>query len=106
MNIQEAIEYLEGGHFENCSGQIVARHEEKRLDHIVCDLTCACSEVMSKNADEAGEVLVTLLNRAMAVPDLLDALERLVHMAECNTLPGPNTLAQARTALAKARGEG
>lgn len=34
---------------------------------------------------------------------LLDALERLVHMAECNTTPGPNTLAQARAAIAKAR---
>lgn len=33
------------------------------------------------------------------VADLEDALERLIHMAECNTLPGPNTLAQARAAL-------
>ncbi len=40
-----------------------------------------------------------------AAPELLDALERLVHMAECNTMPGPNTLAQARAAIAKARGE-
>jgi len=40
-----------------------------------------------------------------AAPDLLDALERLVHMAECNTVPGPNLMIQARAALAKARGE-
>jgi hypothetical protein len=37
--------------------------------------------------------------------DLRDVLERLIHMAECNTIPGPNTLAQARTAIAKARQE-
>lgn len=37
-----------------------------------------------------------------AAPDLLDALERLIHMAECNTTPGPNTLAQARAAIDKA----
>ena len=36
-----------------------------------------------------------------AAPDLLDALERLVHLAECNTSPGPNTLTQARAAIAK-----
>lgn len=39
-----------------------------------------------------------------AAPELLDALERLVHLAECNTAPGPNTLAQARAAIAKAKG--
>lgn len=39
-----------------------------------------------------------------AAPELLDALERLVHMAECNTTPGPNTMAQARAAIAKAKG--
>ncbi len=33
--------------------------------------------------------------------ELLDALERLVHLAECNTSPGPNTLTQARAAIAK-----
>lgn len=41
-----------------------------------------------------------------AAPDLLDALERFVHMAsECNAVPGPNTLAQARAAIKKARGQ-
>lgn len=35
--------------------------------------------------------------------DLLDALERMAHMAECNTAPGPNTLEQARAAITKAR---
>jgi len=39
-----------------------------------------------------------------AAKDLLDALERLVHTAECGILPGPNTLAQARTAITKAKG--
>ena len=38
-----------------------------------------------------------------AVSDLVDSLERLVHMAECETIPGPNTLQQARAAIAKAR---
>jgi hypothetical protein len=46
-----------------------------------------------------------IARKAAAAPDLLDALERLVHMAECNTAPGPSTLAQARAAIARARGE-
>lgn len=37
------------------------------------------------------------------IAELADALDRF--MTECNTTPGPNTLAQARAALAKARGE-
>lgn len=39
-----------------------------------------------------------------AAPELIDALERLIHMAEEDLLPGPNTLAQAHAAIAKARG--
>lgn len=35
--------------------------------------------------------------------DLIDVLERLIHMAECNTVPGPNTLAQAHAALLAAQ---
>lgn len=40
-----------------------------------------------------------------AAPDLLDALGRLLHMAEEGSMPGPNTLAQARAAIAKAKGD-
>lgn len=39
-----------------------------------------------------------------AAPDLLDSLERFIHMAECNTIPGPNTIAQAKAHITKARG--
>lgn len=31
--------------------------------------------------------------------ELRDALERLIHMAECDMVPGPNTLRQARAAI-------
>jgi hypothetical protein len=37
--------------------------------------------------------------------DLLDALERLVYLADERTWPGPNTLAQARAAIAKAKAD-
>ena len=40
-----------------------------------------------------------------AAPELLDALGRLLHMAEEGSIPGPNTLNQARAAIAKAKGE-
>ena len=51
------------------------------------------------NADEANARLIA------AAPDLLDALERLLHMAEEGSIPGPNTLNQARAAIAKAKCE-
>jgi hypothetical protein len=62
MTPQEALEFLDGARFENYSGQIIAEHANKNKDFIVCELSCTCSEVASKNADEYGEVLVTLLN--------------------------------------------
>jgi hypothetical protein len=64
MTLQEALDFLDGAHFENYSGQIIAEHANKNRDIIVCDLGCTCGEVASKNADEYGEVLVTLLNGA------------------------------------------
>lgn len=45
------------------------------------------------------DILIALLNERN---ELIDALGRLVHLAECNTFPGPNTLAHARAAIAKA----
>jgi len=48
------------------------------------------------NADEAN---------ARLIAELLDALGRLLHMAEEGSIPGPNTLNQARAAIAKAKGE-
>ena len=39
------------------------------------------------------------------IAELTDVVERLVHMAEEGSVPGPNTLAQARAAIAKAKGE-
>lgn len=51
---------------------------------------------------ETFEMYVYLL---AAAPDLLDALERMVHMAESNTVPGRNTLNQARAAIRAARGQ-
>lgn len=62
MTPQEALDYINGARFENYSGQIIAEHANKNKDFIVCELSCTCSEVASKNADEYGEVLVTLLN--------------------------------------------
>lgn len=62
--LKQALDYLEGARFENYSGQIIAEHADKNKDFIVCDFTCECSEVASKNADEYGEVFVTVLNGA------------------------------------------
>ena len=62
MTPQEALDFLGDARFENYSGQIIAEHANKNKDFILCELSCTCSEVASKNADEYGEVLVTLLN--------------------------------------------
>jgi len=76
--IQEALDYLEGARFANYSGQIIAEHEDKNKDHIVCDLTCTCSEVANKNADEYGEALVTALNAVTALPGLVASCEAAI----------------------------
>jgi hypothetical protein len=62
MTPQEALDFLDGARFANYSGQIIAEHADKNKDFILCDLTCACSEVANKNADEYGEALAVLLN--------------------------------------------
>lgn len=94
------------GPWEVEAGKVVAPEQPKRVwgenkqysgNFIVCQPHLYVSS--DRAAQEANAQLIS------AAPDLLDALERLVHMAECNTTPGPNTLAQARAAIAKARGE-
>lgn len=66
MKIQDAIDLL--GSIDNFSGQI-CQIKDGKPTLILFDLGCAnCSEVASKNADELGEALVTIVN---AVPKLL-----------------------------------
>jgi len=78
MTPQEALDFLDGARFENYSGQIIAEHANKNKDFILCDLGCTCSEVGSKNADEYGEVLITLLNGTSAALSDLAAYQRIV----------------------------
>jgi hypothetical protein len=75
---QEALDFLGGARFENYSGQIIAEHANKNKDFILCELSCTCSEVASKNADEYGEVLITLLNSVKGLLDQQGVFTRMI----------------------------
>lgn len=75
--LQEAIDYLQGAQFANYSGQIVEQVDGKDKT-IICDLGCTCGEIASKNADEYGEMLVTLLNGASSAAELLRDIEQWI----------------------------
>jgi hypothetical protein len=75
---QEALDFLGGARFENYSGQIIAEHANKNEDFILCELSCTCSEVASKNADEYGEVLITLLNSVKGLLDQQGVFTRMI----------------------------
>ena len=71
MNIQNAIRHL--GCIDNRSGQICQLDTDGKPKLILFDLGCPnCSEVASKNADELGDALVSLVN---AVPALASACQ-------------------------------
>lgn len=109
--LREALEFLEGARFENYRGQIIAHHDNKNKDFIVFDLTCVCSEVGSRNAEEMGDALCALLNGAKEALEQRDAF-----LTACEALMGerPETenfmvwldarQQQILAAIAKARG--
>lgn len=106
MTIQSALEYLEGARFANYSGQIIAEHQEKQKDYIVCELSCTCGEIPSGSADEYGEVLVTVLNAATALPDLLAALKEIADLAgDIRLMDGSYLSNRVSTTLAGIKGE-
>lgn len=86
----------------HASGQI-KNGPEATICEIARDETATCVNTgfQHRIRDDEAEANARLI---AAAPELLDVLTRLIHMAECNTTPGPNTLAQARAAIAKAQG--
>lgn len=71
--IREAVEWLDGATFENRAGQIIDR-DRSGVETVICGLSCGyCSEI--DDAGDYGDILVTLLNTAMHLPDLIAACE-------------------------------
>jgi hypothetical protein len=116
MDLHDAIGYI--GTLDNASGQVCQMKDGKPY-LLLFELACGnCSEVESRNADDMGEALVTIVN---AAPDLLAACEAVISnpygcpFCDSGTLRTPNNPAKdhnpdcpyvlLRAAVRKARGE-
>lgn len=104
--LKDALTYLDGAHFENYSGQLISTRPNGGQT-ILRELSCAnCSEIFRKSADQQGEILVTLLNSAALVPDLLAACEAaaaLIDRLEASWMHTTEEGQLLRAAIGKAR---
>ena len=99
MNLQDAIGYI--GTLDNASGQICQMKDGK--PHLILfEFGCPnCSEVESRNAEDMGEALATIVN---ASPALFEMLRTLCDGLEWNIENNPTVMNESdNEALTDAR---